>query len=64
METEHGAPAQRTIDVDVEAIDTRGKALHGYAAVYNVESDDLGGFRERIALAPFPACSTPTCGCC
>lgn len=47
------APEQRTIDVDVEALDTRGRTLHGYAAVYNVESPDLGGFRERIAPGAF-----------
>lgn len=47
------APEQRTIDVDVESIDTRGRTLHGYAAVYGVESGDLGGFRERIAPGAF-----------
>jgi len=47
------APEQRTIDVDVEALDTRGRTLTGYAAVYGVESHDLGGFREKIAPGAF-----------
>jgi uncharacterized protein len=50
---DYNAPEQRTIDVDVEQLDTRGRTLHGYAAVYNVESGDLGGFREKIAPGAF-----------
>jgi hypothetical protein len=45
-------PELRTIDVDVQDIDARGKTLHGYAAVYGALSEplkDLGGARERIA---------------
>jgi hypothetical protein len=40
--TKPGVPEQRTINVDVEDIDTRGRTLHGYAAVYNAVSGDLG----------------------
>ncbi len=47
------AAEQRTIDVDVEALDTRGRTLHGFACVYNAESGDLGGFRERISPGAF-----------
>lgn len=36
-------PEHRTIEVDVEALDTRGGTLHGDAAVCNVKSEDLGG---------------------
>jgi HK97 family phage prohead protease len=46
-------PEQRTIDVDVESLDTRGRTVHGYAAVYGVLSEDLGGYRERIAPGAF-----------
>src|SRR5437773_2215545 len=46
-------PEQRTIDVDVEALDTRGRTVHGYAALYNTLSEDLGGHREKIAPGAF-----------
>ncbi len=52
--SEHpNAPEQRTVDVDVQALDTRGRTLHGYAAVYGAESRDLGGFTETIAPGAF-----------
>jgi uncharacterized protein len=49
------APEQRTIDVDVESLDTRGRTVHGYAALYNTVSEDLGGFREQLAPRAFAA---------
>jgi uncharacterized protein len=53
MPAPQNAPEQRTIDVDVESIDTRGRTAHGYAAMYGVLSDDLGGYKERIAPGAF-----------
>lgn len=47
------APEQRTVDVDVNNLEVRGKTVTGYAAVFGVESNDLGGFRERIAEGAF-----------
>jgi HK97 family phage prohead protease len=47
------APEQRTIDVDVQALDTRGRTVHGYAALYGALSEDLGGFREQLAPRAF-----------
>lgn len=47
------APETRTIDVDVKDIDTRGRMLVGYAAVYGAQSADLGGFTESIQAGAF-----------
>jgi HK97 family phage prohead protease len=42
---------RRTIDVNVENLDTRGSTVVGYAAVYDTLSEDLGGGR-RETIAP------------
>ena len=47
------APEQRTIDVDVGALDTRGRTVVGYAATYGTLSEDLGGYREQISPGAF-----------
>lgn len=43
---------QRTVDVDVRDLDTRGRTVHGYAALYGVESRGLP-HTERIAQGAF-----------
>ena len=43
---------QRTIDVDVTDIDTRGKTVHGFAAVYGAEAR-IGDITETIAKGAF-----------
>jgi len=51
--THPDAPEQRTVDVDVEGLNVKGRTVSGYAAVYGTESRDLGGYRERIAAGAF-----------
>lgn len=47
------APEQRTVTADLEDVRTEGRTLHGFAALYGVESRDLGGYRESIAPGAF-----------
>ena len=46
-------PEQRTATIAVEDVRAEGKTLHGFAALYGVESRDLGGFTETIAPGAF-----------
>lgn len=45
--------------VEVRAEDGKAPLIHGYAAVYNNLSDDLGGFRERLLPGAFAAALLP-----
>jgi HK97 family phage prohead protease len=47
------APEQRTVAVDVEDLATQGRTLRGFAATYDSESRDLGGYVETIQPGAF-----------
>ena len=52
METRLAIDAWQTLDFRMEA-DADGRTFSGYAAVFDSESEDLGGFRETIAPGAF-----------
>jgi HK97 family phage prohead protease len=52
METRLAIDAWRDIDFRLQA-DAEGRTFSGYAAVFDSESEDLGGFRETIAPGAF-----------
>ncbi|MGI8462576.1 MAG: HK97 family phage prohead protease, partial [Solirubrobacterales bacterium] len=47
------APEQRTATVEVADVKAEGRTLSGFAALYGVESRDLGGFTEIIEPGAF-----------
>lgn len=55
MEKNNKVKEIRTICHEVRASPDEGKSLHfdGYAAIFDIWSEDLGGYREKIAQGAF-----------